>query len=247
MCGRYAASANPDDLVEEFEVDTVEVASRSSPTTTSRRPSRSRRDHPPRPGRRCGGAGRTPPAGDALGARPVLGQGHQDRQPAHQRAGGDGRGEAGVPQGARRASVPAARGRLLRVVPDREDGRAGKPRSSRSSSTRADGGALAMAGLYEMWRDPTATGRTPKRGCGRAPSSRPTAEDAVGRIHDRMPMMVERGALVGVARPRASTTSTRARALLVPAAPGPARGLSGVDPRQQGATTTASSCSTRCP
>ena len=53
---------------------------------------------------------------------------------------------------------------------------------------RADGGTLAMAGLYEYWR--SATGEW-HLSCTVITTR---AEDAAGRIHDRMPMIIDRDA-----------------------------------------------------
>ena len=67
----------------------------------------------------------------------------------------------------------------------------------------ADGGVLAMAGLYELWRDPSVPGgrRRPTRGCGRCTVLTTTATDDLGRIHDRMPLLVETRAVRRVAGP----------------------------------------------
>ena len=97
----------------------------------------------------------------------------------------------------------------------------------------ADGGVLAMAGLYELWRDPavppdsdvdpwlwTVTVLTT------------TATDELGRIHDRMPLLVERDEVRRVARPRGRRPGSVAR----PARPGrtrPAHGVPGGDHGQQ--------------
>jgi putative SOS response-associated peptidase YedK len=77
----------------------------------------------------------------------------------------------------------------------------------------ADGGVLAMAGLYEIWR----------------PNSDETlltctvitteATDDVGRIHERMPMLVEPGRFGAWLDP-ALTGPEEVRSLLIPAAAG---------------------------
>ncbi|GII58892.1 DUF159 family protein [Planotetraspora thailandica] len=56
----------------------------------------------------------------------------------------------------------------------------------------ADGGVLAMAGLYEFWKDPTRADDDPLKWLCTCTVITTTAEDDLGRIHDRMPMMVER-------------------------------------------------------
>ena len=48
-----------------------------------------------------------------------------------------------------------------------------------------------MAGLYEIWRDPTRDEDDPDRFRWTCTVLTTQAEDAVGHIHDRMPLMVE--------------------------------------------------------
>jgi putative SOS response-associated peptidase YedK len=79
----------------------------------------------------------------------------------------------------------------------------------------ADGGVLAMAGLYAVWRSPDAPG-------GRLLSCTiitTEATDDVGRIHDRMPMLVEPDRFGAWLDP-ALTGPDEVRSLLVPAASG---------------------------
>ncbi len=49
-----------------------------------------------------------------------------------------------------------------------------------------------MAGLYEIWRDPARDEDDPDRFRWTCTVITTEAEDAVGHIHDRMPLMVER-------------------------------------------------------
>ena len=56
----------------------------------------------------------------------------------------------------------------------------------------SDGSSLAMAGLYELWRDPTREDDDPRAWLMTCTVLTTTAEDSVGRIHDRMPLLVER-------------------------------------------------------
>lgn len=97
----------------------------------------------------------------------------------------------------------------------------------------ADGGMLAMAGLYEFWSLPGGGGRllsatilTTSSGepTGARSGARPSNEatDDVGRIHDRMPMLVEPDRFEAWLDP-ALTGADQARALLVPAAVGSLR------------------------
>jgi putative SOS response-associated peptidase YedK len=79
----------------------------------------------------------------------------------------------------------------------------------------ADGNVLPMAGLYAVWRSPEAPG-------GRLLSCTvitTEATDDVGRIHDRMPMLVEPERFAAWLDP-ALTHPDEVRSLLVPAAEG---------------------------
>lgn len=53
-----------------------------------------------------------------------------------------------------------------------------------------DGGSLAMAGLYEMWRDDTKADDDPARWLWSVTVLTTDAADDVGRIHERMPLLV---------------------------------------------------------
>jgi putative SOS response-associated peptidase YedK len=56
---------------------------------------------------------------------------------------------------------------------------------------RADGSVLAFAGLYELWRDQAAPDGDPDAWLWTATIITTRAQDEVGRIHDRMPMVIE--------------------------------------------------------
>jgi putative SOS response-associated peptidase YedK len=74
----------------------------------------------------------------------------------------------------------------------------------------ADGGVLAMAGLYEFWKDAEENWLVT---CTVITTS---AEDHLGHIHDRMPMMIQRDRWAEWLDPGVSDAS----ALLVPASAG---------------------------
>ena len=69
---------------------------------------------------------------------------------------------------------------------------AGKPRKQPFFIHPKDGGVLAMAGLYEIWRDPTRDEDDPDAFRWTCTVITTDAEDDLGQIHDRMPLMVER-------------------------------------------------------
>ncbi|MCG5221057.1 SOS response-associated peptidase [Streptosporangium sp. KLBMP 9127] len=83
----------------------------------------------------------------------------------------------------------------------------------------ADGGVLAMAGLYEFWRDKGRPDDDPLAWLVTCTVITTTAEDDLGKIHDRMPMFIERERWDEWLDPTL-TAPDDARSLLVPAAPG---------------------------
>ena len=95
---------------------------------------------------------------------------------------------------------------------------AGKPRKQPFFIRPKDGGTLAMAGLYEIWRDPEKADDDPDRFRWTCTVLTTRSEDAVGHIHDRMPMMVEPQRYADWLDPTASGATLLD--LLVPAAPG---------------------------
>lgn len=94
--------------------------------------------------------------------------------------------------------------------------KAGKPVKQPFFIRPADGGVLAMAGLYEIWRDPSRSGDDPERFRWTCTVLTTEAEDSLGHIHDRMPLMVERDRWSQWLDPRVGGELS----LLVPAAPG---------------------------
>ena len=95
---------------------------------------------------------------------------------------------------------------------------AGRPRKQPFFIRPKDGGTLAMAGLYEIWRDPERPDDDPERFRWTCTVLTTRSEDAVGHIHDRMPMMVEPQRYADWLDPTASGDALLD--LLVPAAPG---------------------------
>jgi|SRR5215472_4822286 len=83
----------------------------------------------------------------------------------------------------------------------------------------ADGGILAFAGLYELWRDKSLPDDHPQAWLWTTVIITTRAEDEVGRIHDRMPMVIE-PARWGDWLDPANADSSQLHALLAPAASG---------------------------
>lgn len=83
--------------------------------------------------------------------------------------------------------------------------------------TRADGGSLAFAGLYELWRDATVPDGDPEAWLWTATIITTSAPDELGKIHDRMPMTVGAAGWADWLDP-ANSRAADVSALLTPAA-----------------------------
>jgi putative SOS response-associated peptidase YedK len=221
MCGRYAASRSPDDLVEEFEAvvrpeETLGPDYNVAPTKKVY----AVMDRHPR-GEPGGGVrrelavvrwGLVPSwAKDpSIGSRMINARMETvAEKPAFRRAF------------ARRRCLLPADGYYEWYTPeDGPRGKNGKPLKQPFFIHPADGGILAMAGLYELWRDPTRPDDDPQAWLVTATVLTTTAEDAVGVIHDRMPLLVERDRWHDWLDPDLDGTTRDLSTLLVPAAPG---------------------------
>lgn len=80
----------------------------------------------------------------------------------------------------------------LPTDPDAPTGRSGKVLKQPFYIHPADGSSLAMAGLYEWWRDRTRADDDPEAWRLTCTIITTEATDDIGRIHDRMPMTVAR-------------------------------------------------------
>jgi putative SOS response-associated peptidase YedK len=222
MCGRYAASRNPDDLVEEFEV----VA---APTTVlepdwnvappkevyavlDRRPRHAEPDDPVRRELAVVRWGLVPSwAKDpSIGSRLINARMETVAdKPAFRKAF------------ARRRCLLPADGYYEWYLPqDGPRNAKGKPLKQPFFIHPADGGVLAMAGLYEFWRDDSRADDDPLAWLMTATVLTTTAEDSLGVIHDRMPLLVERDRWTQWLDPAYDGSTGDPRDLLVPAAPG---------------------------
>lgn len=84
---------------------------------------------------------------------------------------------------------------------------------------RPDHGTLAMAGLYELWRDPTREREDPQAWLWTATVLTTEATDELGRIHDRAPLIVPAETYEHWLAPESSDPD-ELRGLLVPATVG---------------------------
>ncbi len=232
MCGRYASSRKPEDLVEEFEVVESRVDTPLAPdynvaptkevyAVVERPPS----DNTLRDGSSLASSGtektrapvrqlRTLTWGlipswakdPKIGSRMINARMETvAEKPAYRRA-----------FAARRCLLPADG--YFEWYPTEEQTLAGKPRKQPFFIRPKDHGTLAMAGLYEIWRDPEREEDDPHRFRWTCTVLTTEAEDAVGHIHDRMPLMVEPERWAAWLDP--GTAKDSLLGLLVPAAPG---------------------------
>ncbi|WP_460936036.1 SOS response-associated peptidase [Phycicoccus ginsengisoli] len=213
MCGRYAATANPDELVEEFEVE----------DDRSLEPVRTILKNP-----------QNPPAGtpDWNMAPSKLAPVVLSRVPREQKEEGYAGEPAGVRQlrlltwglvpswakdvkvgmrminaradsvlekpsfaraaAARRCLVPAQGWYEWQKSPVATDAK-GKPRKQPFFTHRADGDVVAFAGLYEFWRDKDVADKDdPDAWLTTFTILTTDAEPGLDRIHDRQPLVLER-------------------------------------------------------
>jgi putative SOS response-associated peptidase YedK len=219
MCGRYASSRRPEDLIEEFEVvdsrldKPLDADFNVAPTkevyaVMERRPSKESAD-PPQRQLRTLRWGLVPSwAKDpTIGNRMINARMESvAEKPSFRRA-----------FAARRCLLPADG--YFEWYPTSQKTKAGKPAKQPFFIRPQDGGILAMAGLYEIWRDPTRDEDDPARFRWTCTVLTTEAEDAVGHIHDRMPLMVEPDRRAAWLDPTVSSKDDLL-SLLVPAAPG---------------------------
>ncbi|MEJ7833279.1 MAG: SOS response-associated peptidase [Nocardioides sp.] len=218
MCGRYASSRRPEDLIEEFEVVQSRVETPLPPDynvaptkevyAVVERPPSTQSQEPPQRQLRVLRWGLVPSwAKDpAIGSRMINARMETvAEKPAYKRA-----------FAVRRCLLPADG--YYEWYPTSEKTKAGKQRKQPFFIRPQDAGALAMAGLYEIWRDPTRDDGDPERFRWTCTVLTTQAEDAVGHIHDRMPMMVEPERWGAWLDP--TTAQDSLLDLLVPAAPG---------------------------
>jgi putative SOS response-associated peptidase YedK len=221
MCGRYASSRRPEDLLEEFEVVDDRVPEPLAPdwnvaptkevyAVVDRPPSKDAAEQGAEPERqlRVLKWGLVPSwAKDpGIGSRMINARMETvAEKPAYRRA-----------FAARRCILPADG--YFEWYPTEELTKSGKPKKQPFFIHPKDGGTLAMAGLYEIWRDPSKADDADDRFLWTCTVITTDAPDDLGRIHDRMPLMVERDRWAAWLDPR--TEKDGVLDLLTPAAPG---------------------------
>ena len=224
MCGRYASARKRQDLLEEFRIDRDRVSSDLEPdyNVAPTKPvyavlTRSRRE----PGE---GGGPEAVADDvarelrvvrwglvpfwakdpSIGSRMINARVETvDAKPAFRRAFAK-----------RRCLLPADGFYEWLKVQDQ-----GKVRKQPYYIHRADNGVLAFAGLYELWRDKSAPEDHPQAWLWTSVIITTRAEDEVGHIHERMPMVIDLARWDDWLDP-ANTEASHLHALLAPASAG---------------------------
>jgi putative SOS response-associated peptidase YedK len=220
MCGRYASSRRAEDLVEEFEI------------ADSRIPSPLPADYNVAPTKEVYAVVERPPKQDGEVVGPperqlrVLRWGlvpSWAKDPSIGNRMINARMETVAEKPAfkrafakRRCLLPADG--YFEWYPTSRLTKAGKPAKQPFFIRPKDHGVLAMAGLYEIWRDPTRGEDDPERFRWTCTVLTTAAEDSLGHIHDRMPLMVERDRWAQWLDPTAAGDDRLE--LLVPAAPG---------------------------
>lgn len=218
MCGRYASSRSPEDIVEEFEVldprleRAIPPSWNVAPTdevyaVMERQPRNEAGEREGDPERQLRALrwGLVPSwaKDDKIGSRMINARMETvAEKPAFRKA-----------FASRRCIVPAD-GYFEWYETDRR-GVKGKPVKQPFFITPEDGSILAMAGLYEIWRDRSVP--EDAEGAFRWTCTIITTEatDALGRIHDRMPLLVDHDSRAAWLDPRHTVTDLSA--LLTPA------------------------------
>jgi len=206
MCGRYASSARPEDLVEEFDVDEDRTGEASrSILATPQNPPAGQPDFNIAPTKQAPVVLTRGAPGDAVSA-PVrqlrlLTWGLVPSWSKDVKLGlrmTNARSESLLDKSsfaraaaARRCLVPADGWYEWQVSPTALDGK-GKPRKQPFFIHRSDGAPLAMAGLYEFWRDKTLAEDDPDAWLTTYAIVTTAAEPGLDRIHDRQPLALER-------------------------------------------------------
>jgi putative SOS response-associated peptidase YedK len=191
MCGRYASSRNVDDIVDDFEVEQIDVRERLeadynvAPTkdvyaVLARSPSQDRSAAPVRRLRvvRWGlvpSWAKDPAIGNKMINARV--ESVADK-PAFTRA-----------FAARRCLLPADG--FYEWYETQQRTKAGRPVKQPFFIHPADGSGIAMAGLYEIWRDPSRQPDDPEAFRWTCTILTTQATDELGYIHDRMPLLVQ--------------------------------------------------------
>jgi putative SOS response-associated peptidase YedK len=208
MCGRYASSSRPQDLVEEFDVDEDRTGQASrSILATPQTPPAGQPDFNVAPTKQAPVVLTRAIRGDADAAPErqlrLLTWGLVPSWSADVKVGlrlTNARSESLLGKSSfaraaavRRCLVPADGWYEWQASPNALDSK-GKPRKQPFFIRRSDGEQLAMAGLYEFWRDKSLAEDDPDAWLTTYAIVTTAAESGLDRIHDRQPLVLERAA-----------------------------------------------------
>lgn len=206
MCGRYAATADPGDLIEEFEIDAdfTDEPTRSL-LKSPQDPPPATPDHNMAPTKQAPVILTRAPKGEPaapLRQLRLLTWGLVPSWARETKVGlrmTNARAETVLEKSSfaraaavRRCLVPAAGWYEWQVSPVAEDSK-GKPRKQPFFIHRGDGDLLAFAGLYEFWRDRAVADDDPAAWLVSFTIITTAADPGMDRIHDRQPLVLERG------------------------------------------------------
>lgn len=208
MCGRYAATAHPDELVEAYDVELDATDERSrSVLKNPQQPPPGEPDHNVAPTKQAPVVLTRPPRDGGEDAAPVrqlrlLTWGLVPSWAKDPSVGGrmtNARAESVLDKPA--FSRAAARRRCLVPVTGWYEwqaspvatGARGRPRKQPFFVTRADDVPLALAGLYEFWKVPDAPADDPLSWVVSYTVVTTEAEPGLDRIHDRQPVVLDPG------------------------------------------------------
>lgn len=220
MCGRYAASASPEDLVEKLAIESDQTGGGLSPDynlapthlapVVLERAPRDDKQAPPVRQLRLLTWGLVPSwAKDpTVGSRMINARAESMLdKPAYRRAALT-----------RRCLVPADGWYEWQVGPTVVDG-SGRPGKQPYFVHLADGARLAFAGVYEFWPDPQRSADDPLAWRATYAIVTTAAEAGLNRIHDRMPVVLPSGRWAAWLDPAVGDPD-RVRELLTPVEPG---------------------------
>jgi len=206
MCGRYASSSHPEDLIEEFEVDDDRTGQTARSILVSpQSPPAGQPDFNIAPSKQApvvltravrGDADAVPTRQLRLLTWGLVPNWSKDVKVGLRLT--NARSESLLDKSSfaraaasRRCLVPADGWYEWQVSPIALDGK-GKPRRQPFFVHRSDGAPLAMAGLYEFWRDRSLAEDDPNAWLTTYTIITSAAEPGLDRIHDRQPLVLER-------------------------------------------------------
>jgi putative SOS response-associated peptidase YedK len=183
MCGRYAVSHSAEELAEEFSVDSIDVRERLAP------------DWNIAPSKQVYAVLTRHHDGESGAAQRRLRTVRWGLVPswAKDPAIGNRLINARVESAAEKPAFRRAFAKRRCLLPAEGfyEWRGEKKGEKQPFFIRSSEGSLAMAGLYEIWRDKSRPDDDPDAFLWSAVILTTDATDDVGQIHDRMPMLVE--------------------------------------------------------